>query len=141
MGICQAWNAWSLWCGIDELRAQHLRRGQLLVDCRHEADAGLAELLAGLPDRLVDHAQRRTAVAADEALRVQPGSGIALALHHQHAHQRLGAGQEHGTLGRPQVVRQLVVGSAHANVDGGRSSHGRNCCAVFRECASQFRYG
>ncbi|MCG3190125.1 MAG: hypothetical protein LKCHEGNO_02736 [Burkholderiaceae bacterium] len=94
---------------LDALRAQHLGGPQLLVDRRHKADAGLGELRARLPDRLVDHAQRRAAVAADEALRVQPGARVARALHQHQAQQRLRAGEEHGATWGPQVVAELVV--------------------------------
>ena len=40
---------------------------QFLVDGGQEADAAFLELAAGLPHRQVDHAQRRAAIAADEA--------------------------------------------------------------------------
>jgi hypothetical protein len=91
------------------LGAEHLRGREFLVDRRHEADAGLGELGPRLPDRLVDHAQRRATVAADEALRVQACLRVARALHQQQAHQGLRAGEEDAAGGCPQVVVQLVA--------------------------------
>ncbi|MDT4827083.1 hypothetical protein FQZ97_604120 [compost metagenome] len=118
----------ALGVGFDTLRAQHLRGGQLLVHGGHEADARLLEALTGLPDGLVDHAQRRAAVAAHEALRVQAACRVALALHRQDADQRLRAGEEDRAGIGPEVVGKLVVGPSEC----GRFKwgvHARNCSA------------
>ncbi len=67
--------------GLDTLSAEHRRRRELLVDRRQELDAGAIEALGGLPRLLVDHAERRAAVAADESPRRDAGGGVAVALH------------------------------------------------------------
>ncbi|MNT49457.1 hypothetical protein D3C72_1863130 [compost metagenome] len=46
-------------------------------------------MLPGLPQRLVDAAQRRAAVAGDIAGRVQAGGAVARLLQHRQADQRL----------------------------------------------------
>ena len=68
---------------------------------------------AGLPDCLVDHAQRRAAVAADEARACRGRAArVALALHQQQAHQRLRAGEEDGAAaGAQRLSAELVVGA------------------------------
>jgi hypothetical protein len=66
------------------------------------------EELLGLPQLLVHHAQRRAAVAGDEAGRVQPGALVQRLLRQQQPHERLGAGQEDGAAGGGEVVAELV---------------------------------
>ena len=109
---------------LHALRAQHLGGGQFLVDGGHKFKARLFPLGAGLPDLLIHHAQRRAAVAADKAARVQPGRLIAPALHEGQAHQRLRARHEHLTVTRPQVVGQAVVGAAQCARISRRSGGG-----------------
>ena len=75
----------------DLLRAPHGGRGELFVEARLEHDPVLLQVLARLPQRLVHAAERRAAVAGNEAGGVQPGAPVALALKHRQAHQRLGA--------------------------------------------------
>ena len=58
--------------------------------------------LLGAPEVLVEAADRRAAIAGDEAGGVQPGAPVALALHQQHADDRLRAGDEDA------VLRQVV---------------------------------
>ena len=82
------------------------RRGrELLVHPRLEHDVLRLQVLAGFPQRLVVAAQRRAAVAADEARRVLAGLRVAQALEHRQFHQRLDAAHE----GAPVVERILVV--------------------------------
>ena len=71
---------------------------------------------AGLPRLLVDHAERRAAVAADEALRCQAARRrrAARCISRQ-ADQRLRAGQEDGAARRAEVVGQAVVGARRAS--------------------------
>ena len=104
--------------GLDSLRAEHRGRGELLVDRGKEAHAGRIELLRRLPRLLVDHAERRAAVAADEALRSDARGGVARALHQRQADQRLRAGQEDDAAVGAEVVGERVVGT------GERSRHG-----------------
>ena len=70
-----------------------------------KADVVLFDKAAGAPQRLVEPAQRRAAIAGDEAAGVEPGGRVALALHHRQAHQRLGPGQ----VDAPLVERVFVV--------------------------------
>ena len=78
---------------VDLLRAPDGGGGEVLVQPGLEADAVLLQRLARLPERLVQPAERRAAIAGDEARRVEPGGGIALALQHRQLHQRLDAGK------------------------------------------------
>ncbi|KAF1853937.1 hypothetical protein Lal_00005148 [Lupinus albus] len=75
----------------DLLAAPDRRCAQLLVHAGLELDVVLFKELAGIPQILVEPAQRRAAIAGNEAAGVQPGGEIALALHHRQADQRLGA--------------------------------------------------
>ena len=84
------------------LRAPHGGGGQFLVHAGLEDDVLRRQVLLGRPQRLVVTAQRAAAVAADEAGGVEPGGGIALALQHRQAHQRLDARHE-GPAGRQGV--------------------------------------
>jgi hypothetical protein len=129
----------ALGIGLHALRAQHLRGRELLVHGRHEADAGLLEAIAGLPDGLVDHAQRRAAVAAHEALRVKAARRVALFLHRQDADQRLRAGEKDRAGIGPEVVGELVVGPSQR----GRlvwGVHARNCSAAPRVSVSSIHW-
>ncbi|MNE03777.1 hypothetical protein D3C80_962890 [compost metagenome] len=73
----------------------------------------LLEVVAGLPQRLVEAAQRRTAVAGDEAGGVEAVGEVALALHQGQAHQCLDAGHQ----GFPGLLDVLVF-------QRGRCAHG-----------------
>jgi hypothetical protein len=87
------------------LRAPHRGGAELLVDARLEHDVLRGEVLLGAPQRLVVAAQRRAAVAADEAGGVQAGQRVARALQHRQAHQRLHAAHE----GAARLERVFVV--------------------------------
>ena len=79
---------------------------QVLVDARLEVDmVASSRNFLRLPQRLIEPAERRAAIAGDEAGRIQPGRDVALPLHHRQPHQRLGAGQKHP----PAFERVLVV--------------------------------
>jgi hypothetical protein len=96
--------------GLDALGAEHRGAAELLVDRGQEAHAAGVEQLLRLPQLLVDHPERRAAIAADEAGRVQALRGVGCALHQQQADQRLRAGQEDAAARGGQVVGQPVVG-------------------------------
>ena len=66
----------------------------------HEFDVVRFEVLLGLPQRLVQTAERRAAIAGDEASRVQPGRLVAPALHQRQPHQRLDPRQIDAALNR-----------------------------------------
>ena len=78
---------------MDLLGAPQRGGGEVLVDAGLEFDVVLLDEALGLPQRLVEAAQRRAAIAGDVAGGVEPGGEVALALHHRQAHQRLRAGQ------------------------------------------------
>ena len=73
-----------------------------------EDDAALLQELARLPQRLVQPAQRRAAIAGDEARGVQPGGEVALALQHRQPDQRLDAGHQH-----PPALQRVAIVEAH----------------------------
>ena len=62
---------------------------QILVEAGLEADVVLLEQRLGLPQRAVVGAERRAAIAGDEARGVQACGAVARALHERQAHQRL----------------------------------------------------
>ena len=87
------------------LRAPDGGGGQLLIDAGLEVDVMLAQVILGLPQRLVVAAQGRAAVTADEAAGVLALAQIALALQHGQANQRLHAAHE----GQPSLEGVFVV--------------------------------
>ena len=78
---------------------------QVFVDSRLEQHAVLLQEGPRLPQRPVEIAERRAAVAGDQAGRVEPGRTVSQMLHHRQPDQRLGAG--HVDLALPGGV--LVV--------------------------------
>ena len=83
---------------------------EFLVQARLEDDVGLRQLLLGLPQLQVEPAERRAAIARDEACRVEPCKAVALALHQKHPNDRLRSGQEYPLLAEIEFVveRNLV---------------------------------
>ena len=75
------------------------------------------EELRGLPQRLVERAERRAAVAGDEARGVEARERVALALQDQEPDERLRAGQ----VDAAGLQRVLVVEGNFAQGGGGRS--------------------
>ena len=87
------------------LGAPERGRRRVLVHARLEVHAVLLDELLGLPERAVEVAERRAAVARDHAGGIQPCRLVAQVLHHRQPDQRLGSG--HVDLARPGGV--LVV--------------------------------
>src|SRR3954454_14885919 len=77
----------------DLLAAPYRRRGQLLVDRRLELEMVALDKAARAPQRLVEPAERRAAIAGNKTARIEPRRHVALALQQWQAHQRLRAGQ------------------------------------------------
>jgi hypothetical protein len=104
---------------VDLLRAPQRRGGEVLIDAGLEHHVVLRQMRLGFPQRLVEPAQRRTAVAADIAGGVEAGQRVALVLQQKKAHQRLGAGEEHPACAERVLVfqRDVAQGCVHA---GGR---------------------
>ncbi len=71
------------------------------------------ELLLGPPQLHVEAAERRAAIAGDEAGRVEAGAAVALALHQQHADDRLRAGEEDALLAKIELVVERDVVQRH----------------------------
>src|SRR5690606_28091527 len=71
------------------LRAPAGGGGQLLVQAGLEHDVGGGELIPGFPELLVEAAEGRAAVSGNETGCVQSCKPVALALHEQHADDRL----------------------------------------------------
>ena len=90
---------------VELLAAPDRGGAQLLVDRRLKANVVFFDKAARAPQCLVEPAQGRAAIAGDETAGVEPGGGIALALHHRQAHQCLGPGQ----VDAPLVERIFVV--------------------------------
>ena len=90
---------------LELLRAPQRGGGELFVDARLEHHVVGRQVLARRPQRLVIAAERRAAVAADEAGGVEPVLRIAHALQHRQTHQRLHAAHE----GAAGFERVLVV--------------------------------
>ena len=91
------------------LAAPHRGRREVLVEAGLEVDVVLFQVALRAPQRVVVHAERRAAVARDEAAGVEPRLEVALALHHRQAHQRLDAGQVDAALVQPVAVFQRIV--------------------------------
>jgi hypothetical protein len=70
---------------VQLLRAPDRGRGEVLVQPGLEPDVVALEVRARAPQRLVEAAERRAAVAGDEAGGVEPGALVAHALQHHQA--------------------------------------------------------
>src|SRR5205807_7814095 len=79
---------------IELLRAPDRGGGEVLVHPGLELYVVLLEMLSCGKELLVVAAERRAAVAGDEACGVQPGGAIPADLRHRQADQRLDARQE-----------------------------------------------
>src|SRR5205085_889391 len=85
------------------LRAPQRGCGEFLVEAGLEDDVLFLQPLLGLPEILVEPADGGAAVSGDEAGGVQAGAAVALALHQQHADDRLRSGDEDA------VFREVVL--------------------------------
>ena len=110
---------------VDLLAAPHRRRCQILVEARLEVDVVFLEVALGRPKRVVVHAERRAAIAGDEAAGIEACGQIALALHHGQAHQRLDASEIDAALVEPVAVFQGVVAENERNGSDSGAHRGR----------------
>jgi hypothetical protein len=76
---------------IDLLAAPHGGGGEVLVDAGLELDAAALEEALGRPQCVVIGAERRAAIAGDEAAGLEPRGGVALHLHDRQPDERLDA--------------------------------------------------
>ena len=100
------------------LRAPDGGGGEILVEARHEKDVVGVEKRLRLVHLRVDAAQRRAAIAGDEARRIQPRAPVALLLHQEQAHDRLRAGHQHAVAGKVETVREPCLAVGGAGVQG-----------------------
>jgi len=87
---------------------------QIAVAAGLEADMARLQLRARGPRLNIDGAERRAAIAGDEARRVAPSRDIARPLQQRQPHQRLRAGQIHPLDIDPILVVQRDRGLLHA---------------------------
>src|SRR3546814_5535905 len=87
---------------------------EVLVEAGGELHADAFQVLLCPPQLQVEAAQRRAAVAGDEAAGVKPGRLVAQALHQRQPHQRLHAGQVDAAAGAGELVVEREVRIAHA---------------------------
>ena len=80
--------------GVELLRAVQHGGGEVLVDAGLEADVLRGQHRLAVPDLAVEPAQRRAAIARDQAAGVQAGRAVEPGLFQQDADQRLDAGQQ-----------------------------------------------
>jgi hypothetical protein len=92
------------------LAAPYRRRAQLFVDAGLEVDVVFLQVIARIPQALVQTAQRRAAIAGDEAGGIESEGGVTLLLQHGQAGQRLGAGQVEVTSSEAVFVIQADFG-------------------------------
>src|SRR5439155_2313271 len=78
---------------VDLLRPPQCGRGKILVQPGLEFDVRALEELRRFPQRLVERAERRAAIAGDETAGVESGQHVALALQDQQADESLCAGE------------------------------------------------
>ena len=79
----------------DLLAAPHRGRRQILVEAGREFDVVLLEEAFGAPQRVIVHAERRAAIAGDEARGVEALRAVAFALQHRQPDQRLRTREEY----------------------------------------------
>ena len=75
---------------IDLLRTPQCRCGQILIDAGLKYHLVVGKMLLGLPQGLIQPAQRRTAIAGNVAGGIQPRQGVALVLQQQQSGPRPG---------------------------------------------------
>ena len=106
---------------VDLLRAPDRRGREVFIHPGLKHDVVFFQVLLRFGERLVVAAQRRAAIAGDEAGGVLAALGIGLPLQHRQAHQRLGAGHE-----RSAVLQRvfIVEGNRFEQLGINRGIHG-----------------
>ena len=95
------------------LRAPHRGRGKVFVDPALKTDVALFQKRAGAVELGVERAQRRSAIAGDEARRVEAVAAVQLLLHQAEPHQRLKSGDENAAVAEVVFVVELDVAKRH----------------------------
>ena len=91
------------------LRAPHRGGGEVLVDAALEPDVAFVQERLGAQKLVVQAAERRTAVTADESRGIEPVATVQLLLHQAEPDQSLEAGHEHTALAKVVFVVELDV--------------------------------
>ena len=94
--------------GLDLLRAEHGGCREVLVHGGQEFDAVLLQSLLDAPQFEIDAAERRAAIAGDEAGGVEPRGAVAPDLVERDADDRLRAGEEDAAVLALVTVGELV---------------------------------
>ena len=110
--------------GVELLRAVQHGGGEVLVDARLEADVLLGQHRLAVPELPIQPAQRRAAIAGDQAAGVQPGGAVQPRLFQQDAHQRLDAGQQDRRVEIGEAAFQRGGRAAETDVHLGSSLRG-----------------
>ena len=87
--------------------------GEILVDPALEEDVVLLQMGRGAEELPVEAAERRTAIAADVARRVEAVAAVELLLHQAEPHQRLEPGDENAAVAEVEFVVKLDVAQRH----------------------------
>ena len=97
----------------DLLAAPHRGRGEVLVEAGDEGDVVLLQEGLCAPQRVVVHAERRAAIAGDEARGVEARGAIAFPLQHRQPDQRLRSRQKYPLRIQPVLVVQPHFQQCH----------------------------
>ena len=81
--------------GVELWLPHSIVAARFLVQPGPEANAGGIQPLSLAPEFEIEAAQRRAAIAGDEALGAQPGGAVGARLFEQQSHQRLDAAEQH----------------------------------------------
>src|SRR5882672_10121532 len=120
---------------VELLAAPDRGGGKVLVDAGLEADVMALEMRARAPQALVEAAERRAAVAGDEARGVEARAHVALALQHHQTDQCLRAGEEHAAALERVLVVQRCGGEGGAVYGGIHLSDSTRCgTTATRDC-------
>ena len=103
---------------IDLLGAPDRRRGEVFIHAGAEDDVVAFEETLGPFHLLIKRTEGRATISGDIGRRVEPGCGIALALHHRQAHKGLSAVEKDA----PGFQRIFVV-ETYLIECGGRCGH------------------
>src|SRR5690606_6874984 len=101
------------------LRTPTGRCRQILVQTGLKGDIGCREPVPGLPELLVDSAERRAPITGYKPGGVQPGAAIKFVLHQQQSHNRLRAGNEYPFFGEVILVIKRYMMKHHCHLLAG----------------------
>ena len=116
------------------MRAPDRRRGEIFIQAGLKLDVVALEELGGFPQREIETAERRAAIAGHETGGVQTGELVALMLNRQQANQRLNARDEDASGFQFVFVVERDVAQR-----GARESDGRGHVQKLRELCSGSR--